>query len=73
MSKNINQETESYNNHLAFSQSLIADQFKCTKYAEHDMINWFIGDPPVGQIVETVATSTSISSAITKEVDTATF
>lgn len=46
MSKNSNQETEAYNNHLAFSQTLLADQYKCTKYTEHELINWVSGDPP---------------------------
>lgn len=35
-------ETEAYNNHLAFSQSLLQDQYTCTKYPEHTaLINWF--------------------------------
>jgi len=46
MSKDSSLETEAYNNHVAFSQSLLADQFKCTKVPEHALINWFSGDPP---------------------------
>lgn len=46
MSRNSNQETDAYNNHLAFSQTLLADQYKCTTYPEHGLINWFSGDPP---------------------------
>lgn len=55
LSKNSNQETEAYNNHLAFSQTLLADQYKCTKFAEHNLINWFADDPPG---FETIATNT---------------
>lgn len=40
MSKDANQETEAYNNHLAFSKSLL-DQFKCTKFTEHSLIYWY--------------------------------
>lgn len=46
MSKDVHQESEVYNNHVAFSQSLLADQYKCTQYAEHSLINWFSGEPP---------------------------
>lgn len=46
MSRNTLQEKDAYNNHLAFSQTLLADQYKCTKFAEHSLINWFVGEPP---------------------------
>lgn len=46
MSRNSNQETDAYNNHLAFSQTLLADQYKCTTYPEHVLINWYSGEPP---------------------------
>jgi hypothetical protein len=39
-------ETEAYNNHVAFSQTLLADQYTCTRYPEHALINWIHGDPP---------------------------
>lgn len=59
MSKNTNQETEAYNNHLAFSQTLLADQYKCTKFAEHNLIHWTSGDPP-GYVPE--ATTSTIAN-----------
>lgn len=40
-------ETEAYNNHCNFSQNLIADQLKCTKFPEHTLISWIQGDPPL--------------------------
>lgn len=46
MSRNTAQEEGAYKNHLAFSQTLLADQYKCTKFAEHSLINWFAGEPP---------------------------
>lgn len=46
MSKDTFQETDAYNNHVTFSHTLLADQYKCTKYPEHTLINWFSGDPP---------------------------
>lgn len=46
MSKDVNQETEALNNHVAFSQSLLADQVKCTQSSEHSLIHWLSGDPP---------------------------
>lgn len=45
MSKDASQETEAYNNHLAFSKSLL-DQFKCTKFTEHSLIYWYSDDTP---------------------------
>lgn len=45
MSKDASQETEAYNNHLAFSKSLL-DQFKCTKFTEHSLIYWYSDDAP---------------------------
>nr|XP_040222427.2 MAU2 chromatid cohesion factor homolog [Anopheles coluzzii] len=47
MLKEPTQEIEAYNNHVHFSQNLIADQLKCTKFPEHALINWFQGDPPL--------------------------
>lgn len=52
MSKDVNQETEALNNHVAFSQSLLADQLKCTQSSEHALINWLSGDPPGFQSIE---------------------
>lgn len=46
MSQEIHQESEAYNNHVTFSQTLLQDQYKCTKYPEHALINWFSGEPP---------------------------
>ncbi|XP_059607881.1 MAU2 chromatid cohesion factor homolog [Phlebotomus argentipes] len=46
MSRDSILETEAYNNHLAFSQTLLADHYKCTKSQEHNLINWFTGLPP---------------------------
>ena len=46
MLKDPQSEQEAYNNHLTFSQSLITDQYKCTKFPEHTLISWFNGDPP---------------------------
>lgn len=46
MSKDANLETEAYNNHLAFSKSLL-DQFKCTKFTEHSLIYWYSDDAPI--------------------------
>lgn len=46
MSKDVNQETEALNNHVAFSQSLLADQLKCTQSSEHSLVNWLSGEPP---------------------------
>lgn len=47
MSKETFNESEAHNNHVSFSNSLLADQYKCTKFPEHALINWFVGDPPV--------------------------
>lgn len=44
MSKDVNQETEALNNHVAFSQSLLADQVKCTQSPEHSLIHWLSTD-----------------------------
>lgn len=47
MSQEVHQETEAYNNHVAFSQTLLADQYNCTQSREHAiLLNWFAGDPP---------------------------
>lgn len=46
MSKNPQQEKEALNNHIKFSQALLADQYKCSKYPENSLINWFMDDPP---------------------------
>lgn len=70
MSKDGPQETEAYNNHLAFSQRLLAE-YQCTKYPEHSLINWISGEPPTemqvdgtsGQIPSTGMTSTSATSS----------
>lgn len=45
-------ENEAYNNHLNFSQNLIADQLKCTKFPEHTLINWVQGDPPLPMLTQ---------------------
>lgn len=60
MSKDSLLETEAYNNHLAFSQTLLADQYKCTKFPEHVLINWFAGEPP--RLAVDFATAASTSS-----------
>lgn len=44
MSKNSLLETEAYNNHLAFSQTLLTEQYHCTKYPEHNLVFWFGGN-----------------------------
>lgn len=46
MSKETFSESEAHNNHVTFSNSLLADQYKCTKFPEHALINWFSNDPP---------------------------
>lgn len=47
MSQEVHQETEAYNNHVAFSQTLLADQYNCTQSPEHAiLLNWFSCDPP---------------------------
>ena len=43
MSKDSLLETEAYNNHLAFSQTLLAEQYQCTKFPEHNVVFW-LGD-----------------------------
>lgn len=40
MSKDSLLETEAYNNHLAFSQTLLAEQYQCTKFPEHNVVFW---------------------------------
>lgn len=44
MSKDSLLETEAYNNHLAFSQMLLAEQYQCTKFPEHNLVFWLGGD-----------------------------
>lgn len=44
MSKDSLLETEAYNNHLAFSQTLLAEQYQCTKFPEHNVVFW-LGEP----------------------------
>ena len=61
MEKNANEETEAYNNHLAFSQSLLADQYKCTKFPEHVLINWISGDPPAYETTAMPSTSATVN------------
>lgn len=48
MSKDSLLETEAYNNHLAFSQSLLAEQYQCTKFPEHNLVFWLGGGPETG-------------------------
>lgn len=43
MSKDSMLESEAYNNHLAFSQTLLAEQYQCTKFPEHSLVFW-LGD-----------------------------
>lgn len=65
MSQEVHQESEAYNNHVTFSQTLLADQYKCTKFPEHALINWVGGDPPncaESQSATTPTTSTLKSS-----------
>lgn len=70
MSKDMHQETEAYNNHVAFSQTLLADQYNCTKSSEHSLLlNWFAADPPIytetpqtGNILPVPSTSAYISN-----------
>lgn len=64
LSKNSNQETEAYNNHLAFSQTLLNDQYKCTKFVENNLINWFADDSP-GFVPSLDASNNSVASAAT--------
>lgn len=45
MSKDVHQETEAYNNHVAFSRTLLADQYNCTNTPEHSLLlNWATND-----------------------------
>lgn len=43
MSKDSNLETEAYNNHQAFSQTLLSEQYQCTKFPEHNLVFWLGG------------------------------
>lgn len=56
MSKEAFSESEAHNNHIKFSNSLLADQYKCTKFPEHALINWFSNDPPPAVTDSNVAT-----------------
>lgn len=60
MSQDTQNETEAHNNHLNFSKSLIDDQYKCSSYPEHSLIDWFSGDPP--GFIENVQQNTSLTS-----------
>lgn len=62
MSRDSILETEAYNNHLAFSQTLLADHYKCTKSTEHNLINWFTGIPPPS--TPGAGTSTAIPGSV---------
>lgn len=62
------QETEAYNNHVSFSQTLLADQYKCTKSAEHVLINWYTGEPPKCEVKAEVKTNSVPSTSTTKTV-----
>lgn len=47
MSKEVHHENEAFNNHVAFSRTLLADQYNCTKLPEHAMLlNWLSNDQP---------------------------
>lgn len=47
MSAEVHQETEAYNNHVTFSESLLNDQYNCAQTREHiALLNWSNGDPP---------------------------
>lgn len=39
-------EQEAYMQHQNYSQSLINDQYKCSKSAEHSLLDWISNDPP---------------------------
>lgn len=57
-------ETEAYNNHVTFSQSLLADQYNCTKYPEHAaLISWYSGDPPPPMYLPDMANLTTPSTS----------
>lgn len=45
MSMDTTKENEAYQNHMKFSQSLLADQYQCTALTEHLLLlNWFGGN-----------------------------
>lgn len=67
MSQDTQNETEAHNNHLNFSKSLIDDQYKCSSFPEHSLIDWFSGDPP-GFIENAQQNSSSTSFASTSAV-----
>lgn len=69
MSQDTQNETEAHNNHLNFSKSLIDDQYKCSSYPEHSLIDWFTGDPP--GFIETAQQNTSLQYASTTTTTTA--
>lgn len=62
MSQEVIQEKEALNNHLSFSQTLLADQYKCIKYPEHGLINWFSGEPPNSAELQSLQQSTTVPS-----------
>lgn len=39
-------EEEAHRSYLAFSQNLLTDQYQSTRSPEHNLVNWFSGDPP---------------------------
>ncbi|XP_055694674.1 MAU2 chromatid cohesion factor homolog [Lutzomyia longipalpis] len=61
MSRDTILESEAYNNHLAFSQTLLADHYKCTKSSEHNLINWFTGLPPTSNLATESCSSVTAS------------
>lgn len=47
MSQEVHQETEAYNNHVTYSQTLLSDQYSARQTPEHALlVNWFNGEPP---------------------------